>query len=384
MSEFNLDPVTHDSAEFTERSAWVRLSLTCGVGPQTIRALLKTFGLPTAVFEASSTALTKVVGDTLARTLAAAPQRDIEQSIEHTHHWLAQDPKRFLLTLADADYPSALLATTDPPPVLYGIGNRALLATPLLAIVGARASSTQGERNASAFAQSLARAGLTIVSGMARGIDAAAHQGALNAQAPTSTIAIVGTGADRVYPTSNRNLYQAICEQGLLLSEYALGTPPLAHHFPRRNRILAGLSQGVLVVEAAQRSGSLISARLAAELGREVFAIPGSIHSPLARGCHQLIRDGAKLVESAQDILEELRFSPTQTAASTTRGAHAPALALPPALSKVLQALGHDPIDTDTLCERTGMDAGSLSASLLELELAHHIERLPGNRYQKI
>jgi DNA processing protein len=365
-----------------ERDAWLRLSLTPGAGPATTRELLAAFGLPTAIFDASASTLARVAGAEIARVLAAEPAPDIARAIAAAGAWLESDARRFLVTLADDDYPPLLLATPDPPPLLYGIGERELLGAPMLAIVGARSSTRQGEATAGAFADHLARAGLTIASGMARGIDAAAHEGALKARAAGasgSTVAVIGTGADVVYPTAHRKLNDTICERGLLLSEFALGTPPLAHNFPRRNRILAGLARGVLVVEAASRSGSLITARLAGELGREVFAIPGSIHSPLARGCHRLIRDGAKLVESAQDVLEELRIPVSIAPGAASGPSH-----LSDDLSALLDAIGHDPVDADTLCQRTGREAGALSAALLELELAQHIERLPGNRYQRL
>ncbi|HXF47114.1 MAG TPA: DNA-processing protein DprA, partial [Burkholderiaceae bacterium] len=332
---------------------------------------------------AAPAALARIVPEPLARALAAPTDAALDAAIGAAQAWLAAAPHRFLLTLADADYPTALLASADPPPVLFGEGRRELLATPLLAIVGSRSCTRQGEATASAFAQALAHAGLTIVSGLAAGIDAAAHRGALRAAeegAPAATIAVVGTGADVVYPAGNRALTEQIRSGGLLLSEFALGTPPLAHNFPRRNRIIAALARGVLVVEAALRSGSLITARLAAELGREVFAIPGSIHSPTAKGCHRLIKEGAKLVESAADILDELRLPAAPRAA-----APAPAASqLPPALREVLDQMGHDPVDLDTLAARSGRDTGRLTAELLELELAQHVERLPGNRYQRL
>jgi DNA processing protein len=372
-----------DSPEAEELDAWLRLALTPGVGPVATRRLLAKFGLPTAIFAAGATALAQAVDAPTARALSAAPSDDIQQALAASHVWLTANPRRFMLTLADADYPPLLLATPDPPPVLFAVGQRALLAAPALAIVGARSSTKQGETTAAAFAEHLAAAGLTIASGMALGIDATAHRGALKARAAGaagSTIAVVGTGADIVYPKAHRALAEAIGEHGLLLSEFALGTPPLAHNFPRRNRILAGLARGVLVVEAALRSGSLITARLAADLGREVFAIPGSIHSPLARGCHRLIRDGAKLVESAQDVLEELRLDHRAVTAASPQPAHA----VPPEHAALLEALGHDPVDLDSLCARTGGDTGALTAALFELELAQHVERLPGNRYQRL
>jgi DNA processing protein len=307
----------------------------------------------------------------------------MEAAIATAETWLAAAPENTLLTLADADYPRALLETSDPPPLLFACGRRDLLARPALAIVGSRSCTHQGRQTAEEFARALAQAGLTIVSGLATGIDAAAHRGALqalDAGATASTIAVVGTGIDLVYPASQRALAAAIRANGLLLSEFAPGTPALAHNFPRRNRIIAGVARGVLVVEAALRSGSLITARLAAELGREVFAIPGSIHSPTARGCHRLIKQGAKLVESARDVLDELHLP----AAAAAAPAAAKPAALAPAQQRVLTALGRDPVDLDTLALRCDGDTGSLSATLLELELAQYVERLPGNRYQRL
>ncbi|HMF28992.1 MAG TPA: DNA-processing protein DprA, partial [Candidatus Cybelea sp.] len=262
---------------------------------------------------------------------------------------------------------------------------REVLGLPALAIVGSRSCTHQGRETAQAFARSLAQAGLNIVSGLAVGIDAAAHRGALEAAAEgavASTIAVIGTGIDVVYPTSQRGLGEAIRARGLMLSEFALGTPALAHNFPRRNRVIAGLARGVLVVEAAMRSGSLITARLAAEIGREVLAIPGSIHSPTARGCHRLIKDGAKLVESAQDVLDELHL-PARAVAAADRGSEG-SEQMNAEHRAVLAALGHDPVDLDTLARRCARDAGALSAALLELELAQYVERLPGNRYQRL
>ncbi len=360
-----------------ERAAWLRLALTPEVGPRTARVLLAAFGLPTAIFEASAAALGRHVPERLARTLAAAPDAALRAALDKTEQWLARDPAHALLTLADADYPQALLATADPPPLLFAIGRRELLNRPVCAIVGSRNATRQGEANAEAFAHALARAGLTIASGLALGIDAAAHRGALKADTDASTIAVVGTGVDVIYPAANKALTLEIRRRGVVLSELALGTPGIAHNFPRRNRLIAGLARGVLVVEATLRSGSLITARLAADAGREVFAVPGSIHSPLSKGCHKLIREGAKLAESAQDVLEELHLAPGSAAA-------APTAALTPEQTALLDALGFDPVDLDALALRTGREAGALTAALLELELAQHVERLPGNRYQRL
>lgn len=368
-----------------ERAAWLRLLLTPDLGPRTARELLLRFGLPQQIFDAGSAALRKTLPADLAAVVHRPPTDAIDAAIASAEQWLAGDDNRSLLTLADPDYPAALLECPDPPPVLFAWGRRDALALPSLAIVGSRSCTQQGRENAEAFAQSLAGAGLTIVSGLAVGIDSAAHRGALLAAeqgAAASTIAVVGTGIDVIYPSSNRALTDAIRARGLVLSEFALGTPGLAHNFPRRNRIIAGLTRGVLVVEAALRSGSLITARLAAELGREVLAIPGSIHSPTARGCHRLIRDGAKLVESAQDVLEELRVSPR--AGSIATPAAQRRAALNETQRVVLDALGHDPVGIETLAARCKHATGMLSATLLELEMAQYVERLPGNRYQRL
>jgi len=364
-----------------ERAAWLRLLLTPGLGPCTSRLLLATFGLPQEIFAAGASALRKHVSAEVADLISREPA-ELDAATTRAETWLAASADRFLLTLADADYPPALLECPDPPPVLFASGRRALLAGPALAIVGSRSCTQQGRETARAFAFSLAQAGLTIVSGLAVGIDAAAHRGALEATqqgATAGTIAVVGTGIDVVYPTSERVLIEAMRSHGLVLSEFALGTPALAHNFPRRNRIIAGLARGVLVVEAALRSGSLITARLAAEFGREVLAIPGSIHSPTARGCHRLLKDGAKLVESAQDVLDELRVPVTVRSASADARAPLNLIQL-----ELLEAMGHDPVDLDTLALRCARPAGSLSATLLELELAQYVERLPGNRYQRL
>lgn len=361
---------------FEELGAWLRLTLTPGVGNATARKLLAAFGSAEAVFDSSPTALTAVVGERLAQALRAHISAETAETVQH---WLDADPRHHLLTLGDPDYPPALLETSDPPLLLYALGQRAVLAhRHKLALVGSRNPTPQGAENARQFAHALAERGLCVVSGLALGVDGAAHEGALQAGGPT--IAVVGTGLDRVYPKRHLNLAHRIAEQGLLLSEYPLGTPPLAPNFPKRNRIIAGLSQGTLVVEAAVQSGSLITAHLAVEMGREVFAIPGSIHSPQARGCHALIRQGAKLVESAQDILEDLRLapaSPTPSADSRDDGAELDGD------TPVLHALGHDPTSLDALQARTGLDTATLQAELLNLELEGVVRRLPGGLFQR-
>jgi DNA processing protein len=363
-----------------ERAAWLRLVLTPGLGPRTARKLLSVFGLPDAIFAAGLPALLRVVPEPLARELARPPGTDLQSAADATEHWLAASTAHALLTLADRHYPQALLTTPDPPIVLFAIGRLELLNRPAIAIVGSRNATQQGVANAEGFATALARSGVTVVSGLALGIDAAAHRGALAAEGDASTVAVVGTGVDVVYPSSHRALAYDIRTRGVAISEFPLRTPAIAHNFPRRNRIIAGLAKGVLVVEAALRSGSLITARLAAEAGRDVFAIPGSIHSPLAKGCHRLIRDGAKLVESAQDVLEDLGVQ----ARTPDAGGGVAAIETGVCDDSLLALIGHDPVDLDTIAQRSGRAASELAASLLELELAQHIERLPGNRYQRL
>ena len=347
---------------------WLRLALVPGVGNTSLIRLLTAFGSPEAVLSSGRSALAAHLTPAQCDALLAEP--DAAQ-LEAAQAWLAQ-PGNSLMTLADADYPKALLEIADPPAVLYCKGQRALLNQPALGIVGSRNATPQGVRDAEAFAHALSDAGLTIVSGLALGIDAAAHRGGLAGAG--SSVAIIGTGLDRIYPARNKALAHQLAENGLIVSEFALGTPPLPGHFPRRNRLISGLSRGVLVVEAAPDSGSLITARVATEQGREVFAIPGSIHSPLARGCHALIKQGAKLVESAADILDELAWQQRLA---------------PPVLPEtrsdpVLDALDGAPTTLDTLAQRTGLTLDALSAKLLTLELDGRIASLPGGRYQKI
>ena len=358
--------------ERDELAAWLRLLETPAVGRDTARRLLAAFGSPQGVFEAGSAALREVAGGLSTALCTAQPA--LQVLIESTWAWLARGEQRAVVTLGDALYPTLLVETADPPLLLYVQGRAELLAATSVAVVGSRNPTPQGLDNARSFARHLSQAGLSIVSGLALGIDGAAHEGAL--EGAGSTIAVVGTGLDSVYPKRHHALAHRIAAKGLMVSEYSLGTSPLPQHFPQRNRLIAGLSRGTLVVEAALQSGSLITARLAAECGREVFAIPGSIHAPQSRGCHMLIRQGAKLVDSAQDILEELRLSsPLPTAAR----ADAPERADP-----LLQALGLDPLTLDGLVERTGVTPAELSARLLELELEGKVARLPGQRFQRV
>jgi len=355
-----------------ELAAWLRLLLTPGIGRGAARQLLTTFGSPQAVFEAPTAARQACLGQAI---VADEIPATLPSALAALTAWLEGAPQRSWIALGDRRYPQALLQTADPPLLLYAQGDAQLLNSPCVAIVGSRNPTPQGAENARAFAEHLGRAGLTIVSGMALGIDGAAHTGALAAGAPT--IAVVGTGLDRVYPRANRELAHRIAERGLIVSEFNLGTEPLAANFPQRNRIIAGLSLGTLVVEAALESGSLITARQAVEAGREVFAMPGSIHSPQSRGCHALIKQGAKLVDDVRDVLEELRFA-APVPASAAPSVDAPALS-----DALLAAMGYEPFDLDQLQARTGWPTARLSARLLELELAGEVSRLPGGRYQR-
>ncbi|MDP1687360.1 DNA-processing protein DprA [Hydrogenophaga sp.] len=360
-----------------ELAAWLRLLLTPGVGKDTARKLLAAFGLPEAVFAQPPDALSAVVGPRVAHALQQVPA-ELDDQVEHALAWLAASPERHVLTLADPRFPPELLHMADPPVLLYVMGDLAVLAHPRrLAMVGSRNPTPQGEANAHQFARALGQAGVCVVSGMALGVDGAAHAGALEGGAPT--IAVVGTGLDRVYPRRHLSLAHRIAAHGAIVSEYPLGTPPLPANFPQRNRLIAGLSQGTLVVEATLKSGSLITARMAAEQGREVFAIPGSIHAPQSRGCHALIRQGAKLVESAQDILEDLRIveprSLTAEPADVDEGGEP---------DKLLDAMGFDPVSLDALQARTGLDTAHLQARLLELELDGTVGRLPGGLFQHL
>lgn len=353
---------------------WLALDRIPGIGPETFRRLLKHFGLPEQVYAAPHSELLKLVDSKLAAAISAGLD---ESALAPTLSWL-ENPAHHLLTLADAAYPQSLLQIADPPPLLFVKGNIALLQNPAFAIVGSRQATPQGEKDATAFAQALSDAGFTIVSGMALGVDAAAHRGGLAGSA--SSIAVVGTGLDIVYPARNRELAHRLAEQGALVSEFPLGTPSKAANFPRRNRIISGLVRGVLVVEAAPQSGSLITARLAGEQGREVFAIPGSIHSPLARGCHRLIKQGAKLVESAQDILEELGERAAPASAHSSEDAYTGSQEE----EGLVKHLGYSACSIDGLVRRTGLTAERVCAILLQLELSGRVSALPGGLYQVI
>jgi DNA processing protein len=382
--------------ERAELAAWLRLQLTPGVGNAGARKLLAAFGLPQGIFDASRAALEQVVSAQQSVSLRQEPV-GLQALLDTTWSWLEALPQTHrVLALGDASYPQSLLHMEDPPLLLYAMGaplawnedGLATCASRCLAVVGSRNPTPQGVANARQFSQTLAQAGLTIVSGLALGVDGAAHEGALDGAmaGQLATIAVVGTGLDRVYPRQHRDLAHRIVQNGVVLSEYPLGTPPLSANFPRRNRIIAGLSRGTLVVEAALQSGSLITARLASELGKDVYAIPGSIHSTQARGCHALIKQGAKLVESAQDVLEDMPHTITSVVVSNliagdsvSTGAEGVSGTSDP----LLEALGYDPIGLDALQARTGLDTPNLQARLMELELNGHVARLPGGLFQR-
>ena len=407
--------------EREELAAWLRLTLTPGVGNGSARKLLAAFGLPESIFTQPISTLAQVVSRKQATSLHTEPP-ELTALLETTWSWLEADrQRRRIAVLGNPTYPPSLLTIEDPPLMLYLLGGQrnestgnsenegsnspsALvqyaqtainsIANSLasgIAIVGSRNPTPQGAANARHFAKAFSEAGLTVVSGLALGVDGAAHEGALDGLGPNdnrlATIAVVGTGLDRVYPKSHRDLAHRIAENGLIISEYPLGTPPLAENFPKRNRLIAGLAQGTLVVEAALKSGSLITARLAAEQGKDVFAIPGSIHSTQARGCHALIKQGAKLVESAQDVLEELKIPlPKQSTASSSASHEDSTEAddLSDAENGLLAALGFDPVGLDALQARTGIPTAQLQADLMTLELEGLVSRLPGGLFQRL
>lgn len=398
-----------------ELALWLRLSAADGIGHMSSRKLLAAFGLPEAIFRQKPEALSAFLNAKQITSLLTPP-KELPTLLDATWAWqdsASAGVMRKIVCYADADYPKVLLTLSDPPPLLYITGSATVYAQLAaqevandIAIVGSRHATPQGLANARSFAAHFAQSGMHIVSGLALGIDGAAHEGALDAQrdfgaSVGSTIAVVGTGLDRVYPKRHHDLAHRIVQCGLILSEFPIGTPPLQENFPRRNRIIAALTQGTLVVEAAIQSGSLITARQALDLGKEVFAIPGSIHSPQSKGCHHLIKQGAKLVESAQDVIEELPIPPKPASftihsialdADFTRARSQKDLKNEPledennvssASDQLLQALGHDPVSLDALIDRTGVPAAQLQVQLLELELQGDVARLPGGLFQR-
>jgi DNA processing protein len=362
---------TSSTSSREDAPSWLRLTLVPGVSPGAQRALLNAFGTPDGVVRASRRDIAAASDDDVAALLTQGPDPTL---LEDTLRWL-DAPGHHLVALSDAHYPRALLQISDPPAVLYVSGRSEMLNVPAFAIVGSRNATPQGTQDAEAFGRALSQAGLAIVSGLALGIDSAAHRGGLAAAA--SSIAVMGTGPDIIYPRRNRELAEALAQKGCLVSEFPLRTPSVAGNFPRRNRLISGLARGVLVVEAALASGSLITARYALEQGRDVFAIPGSIHSPVAKGCHWLIKQGAKLVESADDILGELRWiapgAPPQSAP-----------ALEEQCDPLLEAMGFAPMSIDQMAQRTGLGAAKLAAQLSRLEIEGRVAALAGGWFQRV
>ncbi len=344
-----------------------------GIGATTLRRLLEVFGTARGILDASERELGATLGT---RALAALRRGPTCAELSAAHAWL-REPGHHVVCLADPAYPSRLHNVPDAPALLYVAGDVALLDRPALAIVGSRSPTPRGAADARAFAKALSDAGLCIVSGLALGVDAAAHRGGLDGL--SSSIAVVGTGIDRIYPPGNARLAREIAECGAIVSEFALGTPPMRRNFPRRNRIIGGIGLGCLVVEAAMHSGSLITAKEAADYGRDVFALPGSIHSPLSKGCHWLIKQGAKLVECADDVLQELGVA-VASASQIAESRRAPA----DCEARLLEALGTETLCVDVLCERTGLTAEVASAMLLTLELDGYVARLAGGLYQSL
>jgi DNA processing protein len=377
-----------------ELRAWLRLGMTDGVGNDAARKLLACFGSPQAVFDQTEAALGQVVTPKQAQALLSVPNELAVQCVR-THQWLMYQPdthNHALWTLGDPHYPAELLQLADPPLMVYVMGQTERTLGNAVAIVGSRNPTPQGAQTAEQFGEALSNAGLCVVSGLALGVDGAAHKGALRGGVSVAadgqhwhTVAVVGTGLDRVYPRQHQALAAQIALQGLLISEYHLGTAPLAHNFPKRNRIIAALGLGTLVVEAALKSGSLITAKMALDLNREVLAIPGSIHATQSHGCHALIRQGAKLVENANDVLEELQLAPQQQvnlfaeALDIVEDADSSGDTHP-----LLTHMGFAPVSLDALQARCGLDTATLQAQLLTLELDGAVGRLPGGLFQRL
>lgn len=360
-----------------QHHAWLHLIQVPNFGYGAWSKACTAFSDVVALYQAESARVSACVGAKLAQAITETDSSDLRQ---RSAAWLQQGQGRQLLCCDEENYPALLHEIPSPPLLLYAQGRLELLQRPLCAVVGSRQATSQGRRDAEQLAYELGQAGFTIISGLAAGVDASAHRGALRSKG--STIAVIGTGIDRVYPAQHRALAHQIAEQGLLLSEFPLGTPPLPAHFPRRNRIIAGLCHGCMVVEANVESGSLITARLAAEYGREVMAVPGSIHNPQAKGCHQLLREGAALVESVEDILTTLGWARPSVVlprhADATQGEHAGAS------HPLLDLLVAGPMDLDQLIELSGLTPDEVCATLLSLELEGRVATLPGGRYQRL
>lgn len=352
---------------------WLKLSFTYGVGVTTFLKLLQHFGSVENIYQQDLLSLTKVVGKSLANTILTSNN---EVAIEKNLLWVSESSNRHIITLEDDTYPVELAEIAQPPVLLFAEGNISLLKNKKIAVVGTRHPTVYGVDNARNFSETLSGNGFTIVSGLAAGIDRYAHEGALKSQNFASTIAVVGTGLDIIYPASNKNLFQQIREQGLILSEFPLGTPPINNNFPRRNRIVVGLSQACLVIESALDGGSMISANFALESGREVLAIPGSVHNPMAKGCHKLIKMGAKLCENAHDVLDEIKFTYSKEEKTSTISGETE--------DYVLLAMGYDAVSIDILCQKLNIVFGDLCAKLLELELDGKIVNCGNGRYQRV
>jgi len=369
---------------------WLALHRAKGIGPAAFNTLLAHFNQPADIFDCSDAQL-QAAG--LSRPVIDAIHNPDWTGVENDLNWLHEDEAHHILTLNDPDYPALLHEISGPPPLLFVNGQRQCLNNSQIAMIGSRNPTPSGKQTATDFARHLAAAGLTISSGLAIGIDAACHLGALDASG--CTIAVTGTGLDRIYPARNQKLAHQIRETGALISEFPVGTPARPENFPRRNRIISALSLGTLVIEAALRSGSLITARYALEQGREVFAIPGSIHNPLARGCHHLIKEGAKLVETADDIISELlplvenrvdnnlRPNPRDDAQSD-EGAADSGTTLKQEYGNLMENMGFDPVSVDEIINRSGLTAEEVSSMMLILELQGHVASSPGGCYIRV
>lgn len=352
---------------------WLRLYFTYGVGGVNFLKLLQHFGTPENVFNQDMNTLAKVVGRALANVILTSNN---ESEINKTFAWLESSPTtRYIITLENPIYPIELAQIANPPVLFFAEGDIKLLSNNKIAIVGTRHPTNYGIDNAHNFAEVLSRNNFTIVSGLAAGIDRYAHEGALDANNGLSTIAVIGTGLDVIYPASNKLLYQKIRENGLIISEFSLGTPPATSNFPRRNRIIVGLSKACLVIESAIDGGSMISANFALESGREVLAIPGSIHNPMARGCHKLIKMGAKLCETANDLLDEIKYIYVEDTKNNMNDED---------IDPILVKMGYDEVSIDTICQSLKIDFGELCAKLLELELDGKIVSCGNGRYQRV
>lgn len=358
----------HSTNNQTDLYSWLLLYFTPKIGPVTMLKLLHHFGSAKNILEQDSRKLSQFINPAIAKLIK---DRVSEPDVIKTLEWQQQDPNNYLLTLEDMRYPKELKQMVDPPLVLFGLGKIELLNNSKFAIVGTRHNTPQGAANAHSFACDLSNNGLTIVSGMAYGIDRHAHMGALKGKA--STIGVIGTGIDVIYPKSNKDLYAEVAQNGLILSEFPLNTQPLASNFPRRNRIVAGLSLGCLVIESTLDGGSLITANMALDMGREVMAIPGSIHSPVSHGCHKLIKTGAKLVENTNDILDELPIANKLLAKKNITTAH-----------PILDIIGYDAVEIDKICIKLNTSFADICPQLLELELGGHIVNCGNGRYQRI